>query len=74
MDFLEIELDPIFNSRIRLAIISILSNSEKCTFTDIVHRTNGTAGNESVQIKKLETAGYIEVQKEFRNNLPKAQF
>lgn len=67
---LNIILDPIFNSRIRLAIISILSSAEQCSFTEIVNKLKATAGNVNVQIKKLEKAGYIIVKREFSNNYP----
>jgi DNA-binding MarR family transcriptional regulator len=70
MDLSKINLDPIFHSRVRLAIISILNNYESCSFTDIVSLIKATAGNVSVQIKKLQEAGYIEVQKKIRNNYP----
>lgn len=63
MDLSKINLDPIFHSRVRLAIISILNNNESCSFTDIVSLIKAAAGNVSVQIKKLQEVGYIEVQK-----------
>jgi len=33
--------------------------------------TQAAAGNISIQIKKLQEAGYIEVEKTFKNNYPK---
>lgn len=68
MDFLKIKLDPILHSRIRLSIISILYNNEKCSFKDIINHTKASGGNISVQLKKLQKVGYIEVQKELSNN------
>jgi DNA-binding transcriptional ArsR family regulator len=64
------ELDPILHSQLRLAVISLLMNSEVAEFTFIREQTGATAGNLSVQITKLKDAGYIEVKKSFRNNYP----
>ncbi len=63
-------LDPILHSQLRLAIVSILMNTEEAEFTYIRDKTGSTAGNLSVQINKLKDSGYIEVNKRFRNNYP----
>lgn len=65
------ELDPLIHSQLRLAIISMLVTSEKVEFTHIQEETKAAAGNISIQIKKLQEAGYIKVEKTFRNNYPK---
>jgi len=65
------DLDPLLHSQLRLAIISILINSEKVEFTHIQEETKAAAGNISIQIKKLQEAGYIDVEKTFKNNYPK---
>lgn len=64
------DLDPLLHSQLRLAIISILVASEKADFTYIKDETKATAGNLSIQIKKLQDAGYIKVKKTFKNNYP----
>jgi DNA-binding MarR family transcriptional regulator len=64
------DLDPLLHSQLRLAIISILVTSEKADFTYIKEETKATGGNISIQIKKLQDAGYIEVKKTFKNNYP----
>jgi DNA-binding transcriptional ArsR family regulator len=64
------ELDPILHSQLRLAIISLLMGTEVAEFTFIREQTGATAGNLSIQISKLKEAGYIEVEKKFRNNYP----
>jgi DNA-binding transcriptional ArsR family regulator len=64
------ELDPILHSQLRLAVISLLSGAEVAEFTYIREQTGATAGNLSIQITKLKDAGYIEVEKKFRNNYP----
>jgi len=44
--------------------------SDKVEFTHIQSETKAAAGNISIQIKKLEDAGYIKVEKTFKNNYP----
>lgn len=53
------ELDPLLHSQLRLAVMSILLNVEKADFNYIKEKTESTAGNLSVQLDKLVTAGYI---------------
>jgi predicted transcriptional regulator len=64
------ELDPILHSQLRLAIVSLLISVKEADFTFLKEKTNATAGNISVQINKLKDAGYIEVNKQFKDNYP----
>lgn len=53
------ELDPLLHSQLRLAIMSILLNVEEADFVYLKEKTESTAGNLSVQLEKLTSAGYI---------------
>lgn len=64
------ELDPILHSQLRLAVMSLLISVKEAEFTFIKEKTNSTAGNLSVQVQKLKEAGYIEVNKKFKDNYP----
>lgn len=64
------KLDPLLHSQLRLAIMSLLVSDEKADFTQIKEVTGATAGNISVQIQKLEQAGYLSIKKTFKNNYP----
>jgi DNA-binding transcriptional ArsR family regulator len=64
------ELDPILHSQLRLAVMSLLISVKEAEFTFLKEKTNSTAGNLSVQINKLKDVGYIEVQKQFKDNYP----
>ena len=64
------DLDPILHSQLRLSIVSILMSIEEANFNFIRESTNATSGNISIQIKKLQEAGYIHVKKSFQNNYP----
>lgn len=63
-------LDPILHSQLRLGIISLLVSEKEAEFTRLREQTNSTAGNLSVQINKLKEAGYINVEKKFKENYP----
>jgi len=64
------DLDPILHSQLRLSIVSILMTVDKANFSFIKESTKAAAGNISIQISKLQEAGYIKVEKTFRNNYP----
>ena len=53
------ELDPLLHSQLRLAIMSILLSVEEADFVYLKDKTESTAGNLSVQLDKLMSAGYI---------------
>ena len=65
------QLDPLLHSQLRLAVVSLLISVETADFVYIKEQTNATAGNLSVQIDKLSTAGYISVEKTFVGKKPK---
>lgn len=64
------ELDPILHSQLRLAVVSLLIDVESAEFNWLLENTGATNGNLSIQLSKLKEAGYIEVNKSFRNNYP----
>ena len=63
-------LDPLLHSELRLAVMSLLISAEEAEFPYIKEQTGATAGNLSVQVEKLSTAGYIEVEKTFKSKRP----
>ena len=64
------DLDPILHSQLRLAVMSLLISVKEAEFTYLKEKTQASAGNLSVQITKLKDAGYIDVQKQFKDNYP----
>ena len=50
--------------------MSLLMGLESAEFTFILEKTKSTRGNLSVQLSKLKEAGYIDIDKTFRNNYP----
>ena len=63
-------LDPLLHSELRLAVMSLLVSAEEAEFPYMKEQTGATAGNLSVQIDKLSSAGYIEVKKTFKGKKP----
>lgn len=64
------QLNPLLHSQLRLAVMSLLIGVDSAEFVFIREKTNSTAGNLSVQLDKLSTAGYISVTKSFRGKRP----
>lgn len=64
-------LNPLLHSQLRLGVMSILMNVEEADFVYIKQKTESTAGNLSVQIDKLQSAGYIYVEKNTTGTRPR---
>ena len=64
------ELDPLLLSQLRLAIMSYLMVVRGAEFNALKEETSATAGNLSAQISKLQEAGYLQVEKTYKNNYP----
>ena len=58
-------LNKVFDSRIRLGIMSALMVNTSINFNDLKELINVTDGNLASHIKALEESGYIKVQKGF---------
>ena len=65
------ELNPLLHSELRLAVMSVLISVESADFVFLREQTGATAGNLSVQIDKLQQAGYITVEKGFQGKKPR---
>ncbi len=64
------ELDPLLHSQLRLAVVSYLMSVESADFNTLKEETGASSGNLSVQLDKLEKAGYIEITKSFKGKKP----
>lgn len=65
------ELNPLLHSQLRLAVMSLLMNVDEADFVYLKEKTESTAGNLSVQLDKLSTAGYITVEKGMSGKRPR---
>lgn len=68
------KLDRLVHSRIRLAVLSILAAVEDAEFTYLRDEVNTSDGNLSTHLRKLEEAGYVEVEKTFRDRRPLTRY
>jgi len=67
------DLDPVIHAQGRLRIMAALATlgaGESITFTRLQEVLAMTAGNLSTHLRKLEEAGYVEVEKTFRGRTP----
>ena len=71
-DYSSLLINKILQERSRLLIVSYLmgKESQKAAFMELQKALNLTRGNLSIQIKKLIEAGYVGINKEFRDNKP----
>jgi len=67
-------VDRIIHEPARLLIVAYLCVVESADFLFLLQQTGLTRGNLSSHMSKLESAGYIEVQKEFVRKKPHTMF
>ncbi len=65
-----VEIDKIIHEPARLQIMTHLYVVEEADFLFLMRKTGLTWGNLSSHMTKLESAGYIEVKKEFLDKKP----
>jgi DNA-binding MarR family transcriptional regulator len=63
-------IDEVIHGRMRLGIMVYLADVETADFTELKTVLEATQGNLSVHLKKLEEAGYVAIDKSFRDNKP----
>ena len=65
------EIDRLIHEPARLMILATLNAIESADFLFVERQTGLTRGNLSSHMSKLETAGFIEVKKEFVDKIPR---
>ncbi|MEQ9568735.1 MAG: transcriptional regulator [Longimicrobiales bacterium] len=69
-----VELDQLIHGRVRLGIVSALAVEESLTFNELKDRLETSDGNLSVHARRLEEAGYLEVNKSFEGRMPRTDY
>jgi DNA-binding HxlR family transcriptional regulator len=69
-DFDIAKIDEIIHGRLRLGIMAYLSGSGIADFNELKARLQASDGNLSVQLHKLEDAGYVAIKKSFHRQKP----
>ena len=64
------QIDDVIHGRLRLGIMTYLANAEVADFTELASALEATRGNLSIHLRKLEDAGYIEIEKSFIDRKP----
>ena len=64
------KIDDVIHGRLRLGMMAHLANAETASFTELKTLLGATQGNLSIQMRKLEDAGYIKVEKRFEGRKP----
>ena len=66
-----LETDKVIHEPARVVILSLLNVVEYADFVFLMNETGLTQGNLSSHLSKLETAGYIEIEKTFHQKRPR---
>jgi DNA-binding MarR family transcriptional regulator len=64
------KIDDVIHGRLRLGIMAYLASAEVADFTELKNALDATQGNLSIQLRKLEEAGYVAIEKSFLNRKP----
>jgi DNA-binding MarR family transcriptional regulator len=63
-------IDDVIHGRVRLAVMAYLSGAGSADFSELRAKTKTTDGNLSVNLRKLEAAGYVVIEKKFVDRRP----
>jgi len=63
-------IDEVIHGRLRLGIMAYLADAESADFIELKQILDATQGNLSVQLRKLEEAGYVAIDKSFVGRKP----
>ena len=68
------EIEKLLFNPIRLKTVSFLMTIETCNFKALIDITGSTKGNLSIQLKKLNEAGLIKIEKYFQKSYPTTDY
>ena len=63
-------IDDVIHGRLRLGVMAYLAEAEVASFNELKAVLRVTQGNLSIQLRKLEDAGYIGIEKSFLGRKP----
>jgi DNA-binding HxlR family transcriptional regulator len=69
-DFDISRIDDVIHGRLRLGVMAYLSGSGSADFNELKAKLSASDGNLSVQLRKLEEAGYVEIEKTYAGRKP----
>ena len=66
-------IDDVIHGRLRLGVMAYLSSASPALFTELREKVNATDGNLSTHLRKLEDAGYVEIEKGYEGRRPQTK-
>lgn len=67
------KIDDVIHGRLRLGVMAYLANAEVADFNELKAILDVTQGNLSVQLRKLEDAQYVTIEKGYLGRKPRTQ-
>jgi len=67
------KIDEVIHGRLRLGVMAYLANAEVADFNELKGVLDVTQGNLSVQLRKLEDADYVAIEKGYLGRRPRTQ-
>jgi len=67
------KIDDVIHGRLRLGVMAYLANAEVADFNELKAALEVTQGNLSVQLRRLEEAGYVTIEKSFLGRKPRTR-
>lgn len=64
-------LDDVIQQRVRLGVLAILAEINRCDFTYLRQSLGVTDGNLSSHLQQLESAGYVLIEKGYHGKRPR---
>jgi DNA-binding MarR family transcriptional regulator len=63
-------IDDVIHGRLRLGVMAYLSAVNPASFPELIEKTGATNGNLSTHLTKLETAGFVRLEKGYKGKRP----
>lgn len=63
-------IDDVIHGRLRLGVMAYLAGAGHADFNELKAKLQASDGNLSVQLRKLEEAGYVEIEKTYAGRKP----
>ncbi len=63
-------IDDVIHGRLRLGVMAYLAGSGMADFNEIKAKLQASDGNLSVHLRKLEEAGYVQIEKTYAGRKP----
>lgn len=66
-------IDDVIHGRLRLGVMAYLSTASPALFGELRDKVGATDGNLSTHLRKLDEAGYVDIEKRFEGRKPQTR-